>query len=148
MKSERRDKEDSLNHWIFLISSLTSSMLVAALVWMEFPTHIANRIKERAEGKCESCGKHVGKEKLIAGHLKHKRDDHDIRNGRAHCMLCEARYHVSHLGSDSSKIGLRRSENASESWHWWLQLSKEDKSILEKEYPDKIARLKERFEKN
>lgn len=98
--------------WLLAVGSLVSLSFGAA-------SGGAKRlVKERAGGKCESCGEVVGNRGVI-GHLDHTKmleNGHHsnrynvVNNLRLHCLSCEAAWHIQHIGR-AKDIGLTEKNN-------------------------------------
>jgi hypothetical protein len=89
-------------------------------------------VLERANGKCEGCGKEIDEDETIIGHLLHY-DGKDRKNWRynsdsnvrAHCFFCEAEIHLTHIGR-SEDIGLSEEDNISTVLSRIIELLKSD----------------------
>ena len=103
-------------------------------------------IKDQSRGKCDICGRGVGKKNLIAAHIIHQQGPgSDFANARAHCVRCEAEYHIRHV-SKPGEIGLTRKENDAEAYGHWMSLDQLERTQLQIQYPEEVAYLQHEFE--
>lgn len=109
-------------------------------------------VRERAGGRCESCGSPVDNGGIV-GHLDHTKilaeNGHrsnrynTTNNLRLHCSFCEAEWHVQHLGK-AKDIGLSEKDNDSSSMGTLISLyyhSKKQFWQLYERYQTKIDEL-------
>jgi len=114
-----------------------------------FSKSVKKEIKERANGKCESCGTNVeSTNKLIAAHIKHGIKDHP-ENGMAHCEFCEAQYHLRHADDPRKTINLSITDNDSTTYGHVSKLPFKQKQALISEFSDQwsgvLKRLKKKY---
>ncbi|MCD8484907.1 hypothetical protein LRY65_03755 [Candidatus Woesebacteria bacterium] len=112
-----------------------------------FDKRVSRLLKERANGFCDGCKEHVGKENLIASHLIHGVKNNSPENGRALCPYCEAEYHLSHVGNAQS-IGLKEKDNYSVCYGHVHQLPPFDQDILIQRYSEKWQRVLKKLDKD
>ena len=115
----RKEADNTTNSEV--ISKILWLLSIGALVGLSFgaASESSKRlVRERAGGKCESCGEFVGNGGVI-GHLDHTRmleNGHHsnrynvVNNLRLHCLSCEAEWHLQHVGR-AKDIGLTEKNN-------------------------------------
>ncbi|MGI5827599.1 MAG: HNH endonuclease [Patescibacteria group bacterium] len=97
------------------------------------------RVRERANGFCEDCGKEVSSGKMIVGHLNHDSNNgrNDQNNLKGRCPYCEAEYHIQHADKPG-EIGLRKVDNDAVVYGYFCSLLPEQQIELYEMYKSQI----------
>lgn len=124
-------------HGLFFISTLV------LFSKFSFTNEEKLEILKRAKGKCESCGDRTRSKDLIAGHIRHFRDEqyHDIKNGKAHCKICELGHHLINHKNSSRSIGVDPIDNRAAIISWYSSLSVREKKKAQRRYGNQLLQI-------
>lgn len=115
---------------------------IAKITSYAFSTRIAAKIKEKARGICQNCGKEAGQD-LIAAHINHNRSAkgyNSTNNGLALCPYCEFARHAKHF-FHPGRIGMsKKNNNITIKSRYW-QLNEKDKEEAMREFGDVLRKL-------
>lgn len=129
-----------------LIAPVLGTVLIELISTCSFPGGISRRVKEKANGYCSACGKKVGKNNLIAGHIIHGKENNKIKNAIAHCPCCEAEHHLKHA-HDPQAIGLSVEDNDATTNGHIRRLNEEEAQKLISQYQGQWQGVLERLNK-
>ena len=133
-----------------MITFISVGVVFEELSRLAFVSRRRKRVKKESRGFSKDCGKYVGEENIIAGHLVHgtgellERDE----NAVARCFCCEARYHLEH-SDHPSEIGLNKQENDPVVYGHVNQLNEVECAQLIAEFPllwDGVLKRLKRYE--
>jgi len=96
---------------------------------------IRKQVKQRANGRCEDCGRRILPNETITGHLNHVRDKNYTNPGNLvnRCLLCETEYHLKY-SNDPQEIGLTKKHNDATILGHFKRLAEEEQTYLVDRY--------------
>jgi len=127
--------------------TLTPVVFVYTLVFLSkfsFSRDSARKVKERAGGKCQGCGKTISPNDQIAAHLNHDRSSTNYDNpniGRCFCPFCEMSFHYNNHGNPLG-IGIKdQAVNRSIIVNWYYALSPDEKRMARDNFGEPFKKL-------
>jgi len=154
LASAEENKNQKILWWLLALGAIVGVAFSSASQGAK------REVRERASGRCESCGIRLNEDESIVGHMDHTRisdqNGHKLNrynalsNLRLHCPKCEAEWHLQHIGN-ARDIGLSEKNNnvsalgALISLHIW---SGEKFWELYSGYRDKVEALFSKYEKD